>query len=87
MTIPPVARPVRDPGGMDAGRVDPATGLAGGFDCPRCHEPADERFYGPCTSCRDELRATLGGVARDVERGAFEPSMHVTPNAVALKDD
>ncbi len=87
MTIPPAARPARDADGVHPARSDQATGDSGGFDCPRCHEPADERFYGPCTSCRDELRATLGGVARDVERGAFEPSMHVTPNAVALKDD
>lgn len=57
------------------------------FACPRCHESADERFYGPCTSCREQLRRTVGAAAREVERGAFEPSMHVTPNAVALKDD
>lgn len=57
------------------------------FSCPRCRQSADERFYGPCTSCRAELRRTVGAAARDVERGAFEPSMHVTPNAVALKDD
>ena len=46
-----------------------------------------ERFYGPCPPCRDELRATLGGEARAVERASFEPAMHVTPNAVAVKDD
>lgn len=56
------------------------------FTCPRCQQPADGRFYGPCPGCRDELRA-LGGEVRDVERAAFEPAMHVTPNAVALKDD
>ena len=33
------------------------------------------------------LRRTLGNEAREVEVAAFEPSMHVTPNAVALKDD
>ncbi len=57
------------------------------FTCPRCQEPVVERFYGPCPPCRDQLRATLGGEARDVERTSFEPAMHVTPNAVALKDD
>jgi hypothetical protein len=57
------------------------------FSCPRCHEPVDERFYGPCPTCRAQLRLTLGGEARDVERSVFEPSMHVTPNAVATKDD
>lgn len=55
--------------------------------CPRCQAAVDSRFYGPCDSCRTELRSALGGAARAVERAAFEPSMHVTPNAVALKDD
>ena len=30
--------------------------------CPRCGAEADERFYGPCTSCRTELRAKDGEV-------------------------
>ena len=55
--------------------------------CPRCQRPADARFYGPCADCRAELRAALRIEARDVEGGGFEPAMHVTPNAVALKDD
>lgn len=57
------------------------------FSCPRCQGSSDDRFYGPCGACRAELRATLGGEARVVEREAFVPAMHVTPNAVALKDD
>ena len=57
------------------------------FTCPRCRQLADGRFYGPCSSCRDELRASLGREVREVERAAFEPAMHVTPNAVALKED
>jgi hypothetical protein len=57
------------------------------FSCPRCRREADERFYGPCGACRDELRAALAATAREVDAGGFEPSMHVTPNAVALKDD
>lgn len=57
------------------------------FACPRCgSEVATEHFYGPCTSCRVELRATLGGESRDVEVAAYEPKMNVTPNAVALKE-
>ena len=54
--------------------------------CPRCGAEVEERFYGPCTSCRDELRASVGGVARDVEVADYEPKMNVTPNAVATKD-
>jgi hypothetical protein len=56
------------------------------FECPRCQHTVDAPFYGPCPACRAELRATLGGEARAVERAAFEPAMHVTPNAVALKE-
>lgn len=56
------------------------------FACPRCHGSADEPFYGPCGDCRAELRRTLGNEAREVQRTAFEPAMHVTPNAVAVKE-
>ena len=55
--------------------------------CPRCGASAAERFYGPCASCRDQLRATLGGDARALDTAEYEPKMNVTPNAVALKDD
>jgi hypothetical protein len=55
-------------------------------DCPRCGRAVEARFYGPCTSCRDELRAALGGEAKAVEVAEYEPKMNVTPNAVALKD-
>ena len=47
----------------------------------------DERFYGPCQSCRTELRAKYLGEGRVVEVAEYEPKMNVTPNAVALKDD
>jgi NMD protein affecting ribosome stability and mRNA decay len=55
--------------------------------CPRCGSALDERFYGPCTACRAELRAKFTGEGRDVEVAEYEPKMNVTPNAVALKDD
>lgn len=54
--------------------------------CPRCEATVDEEFYGPCAACRAELRATLGGAARDVVAEAYEPKMNVTPNAVASKE-
>jgi hypothetical protein len=57
------------------------------FACPRCHATVDERFYGPCKSCRAELRAKFIGEGRIVEVAEYEPKMNVTPNAVALKDD
>ena len=56
------------------------------FDCPRCHQPIAEQFYGPCLACRTELRATLAGQARDVVTEDYVPKMNVTPNAVATKD-
>ena len=56
------------------------------FACPRCHASVEARLYGPCPACRDELRATMARRAQEVEVEAYEPRMHVTPNAVALKD-
>ena len=55
--------------------------------CPRCSGRAEVRWYGPCDTCRDDLRAAQRGEARAVEAQAYEPALHVTPNAVALKDD
>jgi hypothetical protein len=55
--------------------------------CPRCGLDVAERYYGPCSACRSELKATLGGDARAVANAEYEPKMNVTPNAVALKDD
>jgi NMD protein affecting ribosome stability and mRNA decay len=54
--------------------------------CPRCGTEVDERFYGPCGGCRAELRARLGGEAREVEVAAYEPKMNVVPNQIATKD-
>jgi NMD protein affecting ribosome stability and mRNA decay len=56
------------------------------FACPRCGSQTDETYYGPCTSCRAELRTTMGGDTK-VLNVEYEPKMNVTPNAVALKDD
>ena len=57
------------------------------FSCPRCAASSDEDFYGPCASCRTELRAVFAAEARAVSAAEYEPKMNVTPNAVALKDD
>ena len=56
------------------------------FDCPRCSQPADARFYGPCDVCRAQLRSTMGNEQREVEVAAYEPKMNVVPNQVATKD-
>lgn len=29
--------------------------------CPRCEREHDSRFYGPCESCRAELRLVMRG--------------------------
>ena len=57
------------------------------IDCPRCGREVEERFHGPCESCRAELRATFTHEGRIVEVAEYEPKMNVTPNAVALKED
>lgn len=57
------------------------------FNCPRCQTSVTAEFYGPCESCRAELRAKFQGEQVDVEVAEYEPKMNVTPNAVALKDD
>lgn len=56
------------------------------FDCPRCGTAVDLELYGPCDTCRADLRAAFAGEARDVVAEAYEPKMNVTPNAVATKD-
>lgn len=56
------------------------------FDCPRCGEAVEERFFGPCGTCRSGLRARYEANAREVEDAVYEPKMNVTPNAVATKD-
>jgi len=53
------------------------------FTCPRCATAVDDDLYGPCPTCRLELRAKLGGESHAVEATAFEPKMNVTPNNVA----
>lgn len=57
------------------------------FDCPRCEAAVQADHYGPCQTCRDELRARYQGERTDVEVAEYEPKVNVTPNAVALKDD
>lgn len=57
------------------------------FTCPRCSSSVEAEFYGPCESCRDQLRASFTREGKVVELAEYEPKMNVTPNAVALKDD
>jgi hypothetical protein len=56
------------------------------FDCPRCRASVQERYWGPCTTCRATLRAEQTGEQREIEVAAYEPKMNVTPNQVATKD-
>lgn len=60
---------------------------ASAFTCPRCARAVSQRFYGPCSTCRDDLRAKFVAVGRDVEVSEYVPKLNVTPNAVALKAD
>jgi hypothetical protein len=57
------------------------------FVCPRCAREVEERLYGPCSSCRDELGTTMRRVDEaPVVAAEYEPKMNVTPNQVATKD-
>jgi hypothetical protein len=56
------------------------------FDCPRCHLPTDEEFYGPCTPCVSVLRAEQALNQTEVTATEYVPKMNVTPNAVASKE-
>jgi hypothetical protein len=54
--------------------------------CPRCGEAVQERFYGPCTACRQQLRSQQAGEARAIDVAAYTPKMNVVPNQVATKE-
>lgn len=57
------------------------------FDCPRCGSATDEELYGPCSTCRGQLRERFARTdVAAVEAAAYEPKMNVVPNAVATKD-
>ncbi len=71
-----------DGAGMESLPMEPQV-----LACPRCGADVSERFYGPCTSCRTELRVKFLNEGRVVEVAEYVPKMNVTPNAVALKDD
>ena len=57
------------------------------FACPRCQSAVVDDFYGPCETCRTQLRDAFRSEGRAVDVAEYEPKMNVTPNAVALKDD
>jgi hypothetical protein len=68
--------------------VDIVTDESIPFACPRCGSDTTGRFYGPCGGCVAELRATVKSAPEGPgRREEFVPAMHVTVNAVALKDD
>ena len=71
----------------DTAPTDTAPATDAEVICPRCGGSAVQRFYGPCDSCRTDLRAKFLTEARVVELAEYVPKMNVTPNAVALKDD
>ncbi|MGH1504710.1 MAG: hypothetical protein ACRBI6_14210 [Acidimicrobiales bacterium] len=56
------------------------------FTCPRCGNEVTERLFGPCGTCRADLRATQGNEQTDLEAAEYEPKMNVVPNAIASKE-
>jgi hypothetical protein len=57
------------------------------LSCLRCRRTVLMRFAGLCPTCRDELRTIFDLEGRDVAVADYEPPRHVTPNAVATRDD
>ena len=72
---------------LSAVHFDPAQFPPEPMACLRCGAMVPLRFRGPCQACTDELHAKFQAEARVVAGAEYEPAMHVTPNAVALKDD
>jgi len=72
---------------LSAIHFDPAQFPEEPLPCLRCGAVVAMRFRGPCPTCVGELRAKYRAEGRVVGGAEYEPAMHVTPNAVALKDD
>ncbi len=66
---------------MDLSTLEPMT-----LTCPRCHTEVQQRLYGPCADCVDQLYDKFQGMAREIESEDYVPKMNVTPNAVASKE-
>ena len=47
---------------MDLSTLEPMT-----LTCPRCHTEVQQRLYGPCADCIDQLYDKFQGVAREIE--------------------
>jgi hypothetical protein len=56
------------------------------FECPRCMTVCRENFYGPCDTCRADLRTLHGSESKEIINNIYEPKMNVIPNQVATKD-
>jgi hypothetical protein len=75
------------PADLSAIHFDPKDFPPEPMSCLRCGSEAPMRFRGLCPGCTGELRAKYETEGRVVAGAEYEPTMHVTPNAVALKDD
>jgi len=75
------------PADLSAIHFDPKDFPAEPMACLRCGTEAPMQFRGMCPPCTGELRAKYETEGRVVAGAEYEPTMHVTPNAVALKDD
>ncbi|HAN07095.1 MAG TPA: hypothetical protein DCP89_01225 [Acidimicrobiaceae bacterium] len=56
------------------------------FECPRCMTTCSENFYGPCDTCRTDLRTLHGFESREIVNDMYEPKMNVIPNQVATRE-
>jgi hypothetical protein len=69
------------------GRMDLVELTTETFTCPRCGSEVEERLYGPCSTCREDLGTTMRRIdAAPVVAAEYVPKMNVTPNQVATKE-
>lgn len=67
---------------MDVPTLELAT-----FTCPRCGQEVEQRLYGPCATCREELGERLRRVGETpAAPAAYVPKMNVVPNQIATKE-
>ena len=73
--------------GDETSRTEGMRSSASPLNCPRCGgDISTEDFYGICPECRADLIQAFAGGARVVGAVEYEPTMNVTPNAVASKE-
>jgi hypothetical protein len=56
------------------------------YNCPRCNMHTEQRDYGPCFRCIEELRVKMNLEKKNDVAADYIPKMNVVPNAIASKE-